>query len=79
MTGFDFAFNNPGSVALKWVFNNELGFPQCPACKRWLQVYQGDAKMNYCPNCGIPLDGEEFEKRTQNGQVISGNTTGIST
>ena len=54
----------------QWVFNEELGFPQCPVCRRWIHVYQGDAKMNYCPNCGEELDGEEFKKHTQHGQVI---------
>lgn len=53
-----------------WVFNEELGFPQCPVCNRWVHVYQGNATMNYCPNCGEPLDGKEFKKHTRSGQVI---------
>lgn len=52
-----------------WIFNKELGFPQCPTCKRWIHVYQGDAMMNYCPNCGERLDGEEFKSHTRHGEV----------
>lgn len=53
----------------QWIFNEMLGFPQCPVCKRWVHVCQGDMEMNYCPNCGERLDGEEFRKRTRNGCV----------
>ena len=55
----------------QWIFNEMLGFPQCPVCKRWIHVCQGDAEMNYCPNRGERLDGKEFKKCTLNGRVAT--------
>ena len=45
----------------QWIFNDILGFPQCPICKRWIHVCQGDAEMKYCPNCGERFDGKCFK------------------
>ena len=39
----------------KWIGTEGLDFPQCSACGRWLDVLQGDAKLNYCPNCGAEM------------------------
>ena len=30
----------------------------CDQCHEWLEVTQGTADMNYCPNCGAKMDGD---------------------
>lgn len=32
---------------------------KCSICGKWIDPLQGDADMNYCPNCGAKMDGEE--------------------
>lgn len=32
---------------------------KCSLCSKWIAPLQGDADMNYCPNCGAKMDGEE--------------------
>lgn len=32
---------------------------ECSECHKWLDVIQGTAEMNYCPNCGAELRGDE--------------------
>ena len=32
---------------------------KCSLCGKWVDPLQGDADMNYCPNCGAKMDGEE--------------------
>ena len=34
---------------------------KCSLCGKWVDPLQGDADMNYCPNCGAKMDGEEQE------------------
>ena len=34
---------------------------KCSLCGKWVDPLQGDADMNYCPNCGARMDGEEQE------------------
>lgn len=34
---------------------------KCSLCGKWIDPLQGDADMNYCPNCGAKMDGEEQE------------------
>lgn len=31
---------------------------ECSICHAWLDVLQGTAEMNYCPNCGARMDEE---------------------
>lgn len=30
----------------------------CNICGKWLDITQGTADMNYCPNCGAKMDGD---------------------
>ena len=32
---------------------------ECSICHTWLDVMQGTAEMNFCPNCGAKMDGEQ--------------------
>ena len=32
---------------------------KCSLCGKWVDPLQGDADMNYCPNCGAKMVGEE--------------------
>jgi hypothetical protein len=32
---------------------------ECSICHTWLDVMQGTAEMNFCPNCGARMDGEQ--------------------
>lgn len=32
---------------------------RCSVCHKWLEVLQGTAEMNYCPNCGAEMDRKE--------------------
>ena len=34
---------------------------QCSECRKWIDVLQGDAEMNYCPHCGAKMDGGDIE------------------
>lgn len=31
---------------------------ECSICHTWLDVMQGTAEMNFCPNCGARMDGQ---------------------
>lgn len=31
---------------------------KCNRCGKWLFIYDGDADMNFCPNCGADMRGE---------------------
>lgn len=39
----------------KWEDNAYIW--KCGSCHKWLLVEDGDADMNYCPNCGAKMDG----------------------
>ena len=34
---------------------------KCSLCGKWIDPLQGDADMNYCPNCGAKMDKKEQE------------------
>lgn len=34
---------------------------KCSLCGKWIDPLQGDADMNYCPNCGAKMDEKEQE------------------
>lgn len=34
---------------------------KCSLCGKWIDPLQGDADMNYCPNCGARMDEKEQE------------------
>ena len=38
----------------KWINNRDVSW-MCSECGKWLDVLQGDVKMNYCPNCGADM------------------------
>lgn len=46
----------------KWEDNAYIW--KCGSCHKWLLVEDGDADMNYCPNCGAKMDG-----RRDDGQI----------
>ena len=35
----------------KWIDSKDVSW-MCSECGKWLDVLQGDVKMNFCPNCG---------------------------
>ena len=35
---------------------------KCNQCEKCLVIEQGDAEMNYCPNCGAKMDGERKDR-----------------
>ena len=39
-----------------WQNIGDLRDAQCSVCGKWLDVLQGSADMNYCPNCGSKMD-----------------------
>ena len=40
----------------KWIgYAGTIG-NECSVCGKWLDVLQGTAEMNYCPNCGCRMD-----------------------
>lgn len=42
----------------KWIgYAGTIG-NECSVCGKWLDVLQGTAEMNYCPNCGARMDKE---------------------
>lgn len=42
----------------KWIgYAGSIG-NECSVCGKWLDVLQGTAEMNYCPNCGCRMDEE---------------------
>lgn len=42
----------------KWVgYAGTIG-NECSMCGKWIDVLQGTAEMNYCPNCGARMDKE---------------------
>lgn len=41
----------------KWKDN--ANFYVCSICNEWVDVLQCSADMNYCPNCGARMDGEQ--------------------
>ena len=43
----------------KWIGKTS----KCSLCGKWVDPLQGDADMNYCPNCGAKMDGEEQEQK----------------
>lgn len=43
----------------KWIgYAGTIG-NECSVCGKWIDVLQGTAEMNYCPNCGADMRGEE--------------------
>lgn len=62
----------------KWIYNKALGFPQCPHCKKWIHVFQTAMTMNFCPDCGTPLDGEDLKKNlTVDGHIKNNQTNRV--
>lgn len=46
----------------KWIgYAGTIG-NECSVCGKWIDVLQGTAEMNYCPNCGARMDGERKEE-----------------
>ena len=41
----------------KWEDNNNIWM--CNKCGKWIDILQGDADMNFCPNCGARMEGSE--------------------
>jgi hypothetical protein len=42
----------------KWIgYAGTIG-NECSVCGKWIDVLQGTAEMNYCPNCGARMDEE---------------------
>lgn len=42
----------------KWIgYAGTIG-NECSVCGKWIDVLQGTAEMNYCPNCGARMDKE---------------------
>lgn len=42
----------------KWIgYAGTIG-NECSVCGKWIDVLQGTAEMNYCPNCGADMRGE---------------------
>lgn len=42
----------------KWIgYAGTIG-NECSVCGKWIDVLQGTAEMNYCPNCGARMDAE---------------------
>jgi hypothetical protein len=42
----------------KWIgYAGTIG-NECSVCGKWIDVLQGTAEMNYCPNCGARMDQE---------------------
>lgn len=40
----------------KWIgYAGTIG-NECSVCGKWIDVLQGTAEMNYCPNCGCRMD-----------------------
>lgn len=40
----------------KWIgYAGTIG-AECSVCHKWLDVIQGTAEMNYCPNCGARME-----------------------
>ena len=39
---------------------------KCSLCGKWIDPLQGDADMNYCPNCGARMDRQEQEHEETN-------------
>ena len=45
----------------KWIgYAGTIG-NECSVCGKWIDVLQGTAEMNYCPNCGADMRGETNE------------------
>ena len=43
----------------KWIgYAGTIG-NECSVCGKWIDVLQGTAEMNYCPNCGARMEGQE--------------------
>ena len=45
----------------KWIDNDKINFPQCSECGMWIDVMQQSGEMNFCPNCGADMRGENDE------------------
>ena len=41
----------------EWADNNDIWL--CNNCGKWIDILQGDADMNFCPNCGADMRGEQ--------------------
>ena len=43
----------------KWIgYAGTIG-NECSVCGKWIDVLQGTAEMNYCPNCGARMDKDD--------------------
>ena len=50
----------PGRKKGKWLDNYQYGY-KCSECGAYLEIDCGDAEMNFCPNCGADMRGEQDE------------------
>lgn len=49
----------PQRIKGRWIgYAGTIG-AECSECHKWLDVIQGTAEMNYCPNCGADMRGDE--------------------
>lgn len=44
----------------KWLNNYQPGY-KCSECGGYLEIDCGDVEMNFCPNCGADMRGEDGE------------------
>lgn len=42
----------------RWHYHGD-GYYFCDECKKYIVCIGGDADLNYCPNCGLPMDEED--------------------
>lgn len=42
----------------KWMHDNPNSF-KCSKCNKYLEISCGNMEMNFCPNCGADMRGEE--------------------
>ena len=55
---------DPQRMKGRWIgYAGTIG-AECSECHKWLDVIQGTAEMNYCPNCGADMRGEQDGKNS---------------
>lgn len=45
----------------RWMNNPGVFGYECNQCGKWLVFERGNAEMNYCPNCGAYMKGDQNE------------------
>lgn len=51
------------SNRVKGEWSGDMSIYKCSVCGKWIDVLQGTAEMNYCPNCGADMRGGEEHER----------------